>query len=94
MPSKFAKWSQQVLDEYGEYCIFCGKPSGPPHHIFARGMYPEISWIPENGLPVCLTCHNSKTEKELKQKAIDRRGKEWYNNLVDKITKQNRPPKL
>ena len=96
MPTKFAKWAQQVLDEYGEYCVFCGKPSGAPHHFFAKGQYPKLSYTVKNGVPICLDCHTKiegEHRKEMEQRIIDRRGKEWYNNLVDKITKQNRPPK-
>ena len=99
--TKFAKWAQQVLDEYGEYCVFCGKPSGPPHHFFSRGDYPDLAWKKENGVPVCLPkCHNKieygykmKSYQHYRKKVIEKRGIEWYENLRTSLPEYKRPPK-
>lgn len=100
MSSKFAKWSQKVIDKYGDSCLLCSRELGPVHHFYSRSQYPDLAWEVENGVQLCQDCHTkiehgnkNHNQKYYKKKVIKRRGFEWYEKLRTSLPEYKRPPR-
>ena len=80
-------WKIAVIDRWGNICESCGKESLTPHHFFAKGLYPELRYEVNNGVPLCSKCHffhHHKVSPEIHLDVIEKRGKKWYNRLEEK----------
>jgi len=82
---KEREW-QIAVDEQANYC--CEKCLSvrnlEHHHVFGR-RYKSIEWLKENGVLLCFQHHvpwAHAEPEEFKAWIIQRRGQEWYDNLV------------
>ena len=49
---------QDVFKNHGFYCGVCKSKTGLTiHHVFFKGIYPKMSLIRNNGIPLCFKCH-------------------------------------
>jgi len=52
------EWSAGILQR-DPVCFWCGlTQSVDPHHVFAKGPFPALRTIPDNGIGVCRICHD------------------------------------
>jgi len=82
------KWTDKKFQEYlikkNPYCLLCGDLTVCHHHFFHKGSNTQLRYTEENLIPVCNNCHlliHNKQRKELEEIIINKKGKEWYNNL-------------
>ena len=62
-------WSKQKYCELnpnfvGSHCHFCNAPNPDFHHLLQRAVYPELTYHPENLIPLCSTSHNAITRNK------------------------------
>lgn len=84
-------WQLKGMEEWGKMC-FCGNPAAYCHHFFYKSSYPALRYERLNAIPICPRCHtliHARDPKELNDKIISHRGKEWYDHL--KHEAQTRP---
>ena len=82
-------WSAKVR-EYG-MCEYCHKTSHlNAHHFYSRAIR-SVRWDIDNGFCLCAGCHvlsskfsAHKTPAEFVDWAIERRGREWYDDLRER----------
>lgn len=81
-------WSLLVKLLAGEKCEYCGKASPlNSHHVYSRSKR-STRWAVENGVCLCVGHHTfsssfsaHKTPTEFTEWIIEKRGREWYDNL-------------
>ena len=76
-------WSEIVLTLH-PYCEVCNRPSQDPHHFFPKGMCSILKFVVDNGVGLCRNCHiahHFRGDPKIHQTIIEKRGKEWYENL-------------
>jgi hypothetical protein len=56
-------WSQEVLSRANHICEICGAKAEHAHHIQPKKLEPFFALDPENGLAVCIKCHNEYGHK-------------------------------
>lgn len=56
-----AQFRNRVFTRDGNKCRVCGDASQPldAHHITDRNLMPNGGYVPENGISLCPTCHES-----------------------------------
>ena len=64
-----ATWSKQKYLSLhpkfdGNNCLFCDAPNPDFHHLLQRAIYPELTYHPENLVPLCSTSHNAITRNK------------------------------
>lgn len=64
-----ATWSKQKYLDLnpkfdGDKCLFCDAPNPDFHHLLQRAIYPELTYHPENLVPLCSTSHNAITRNK------------------------------
>jgi 5-methylcytosine-specific restriction protein A len=62
--TRHRRWRTMVLHRF-PYCVVCGDVATVADHIVPLRAGGE--WTLENGQGLCLSCHNAKAAKELKQ---------------------------
>jgi len=77
-------WKIAIIQHYGDRCLACGKPSGPPHHFIKKSRSNYLRFNISNGVPLCCGCHMKlhQGEPEINQSIIAKRGKLWYNKII------------
>lgn len=92
-------WKEAVFSRYGNHCIVCGKQASFPHHFKSRGANPSLTYVIENGIPLCWIHHNDdivgihgEKREEIEKYIIDIRGEEWLYNLNKLSQKRKSPP--
>lgn len=50
-------WTKQVRKRYRNICQTCGGIATHSHHIFHRSKYPQLQSNINNGIALCMTCH-------------------------------------
>jgi hypothetical protein len=55
----YDEWKDAVIKRDRSTCSICGRFCRYPvvHHIFHASFYPELAYIPENGVTLCYDCH-------------------------------------
>lgn len=84
-------WSKLVKYRAGHVCEKCGKAKGlQSHHIFGRRRL-SVRWDKRNGICLCPGCHTlsskfsaHQTPTEFTFWIIEKRGQEWYDQLLKK----------
>lgn len=77
-------WSEKVLATNNGYCIICGS-TATPAHIWRRGWL-ALRLVVQNGLPLCVRCHNwydSLNPKGKKKATVLLIGEILYNRLKE-----------
>ena len=80
-------WYQIVMEGAGYICEVCGQPANQAHHFFPKSMSAILRHETKNGIPICMGCHfyhHHKGDPKIHQTIIEKRGKEWYNELKEK----------
>lgn len=81
-------WSLLVKLVAGNKCEYCGKESPlNSHHVYSRAKR-STRWFIDNGVCLCVGHHTFSstfsahlTPTEFTEWIIEKRGKEWYDNL-------------
>lgn len=81
-------WSLLVKIVAGYKCEYCGKTSPlNSHHVYSRSKL-STRWFIDNGVCLCVGHHTfsstfsaHKTPTEFTEWIIDKKGREWYDNL-------------
>lgn len=50
-------WYLKCLEIHGNKCVVCGEPAVQVHHFFPKGLYPQLRYEIENGVPLCMKHH-------------------------------------
>lgn len=87
-------WSLLVKLIANERCEYCGKTTTlNSHHVYSRSKR-STRWAVENGVCLCVAHHTfsssfsaHKTPTEFTEWIIEKRGREWYDNLRLKANK-------
>jgi len=59
-------WSKYVREINGNQCQLCGETDKiEAHHIFQKALFPKMAFIINNGIPLCVNCHNESHFKKL-----------------------------
>ena len=59
-------WSKYVRAINGNHCQLCGETDKiEAHHIFQKALFPKMAFIINNGIPLCVNCHNESHFKKL-----------------------------
>lgn len=58
-------WAQIIHKDNKETCQVCGLPSQEAHHIIHKNKYPELIFNRNNGIALCIRCHNQVHGKRL-----------------------------
>ena len=82
-------WSKRIR-QYGR-CEVCGKTNRlNAHHFYSRSIR-VLRWDIDNGFCLCVGCHvfspnfsAHKTPAEFFEWAVEKRGREWYDDLKTK----------
>lgn len=82
-------WSERIR-QYGR-CEVCGKTNRlNAHHFYSRSIR-VVRWDIDNGFCLCVGCHvfspnfsAHKTPAEFFEWAVEKRGREWYDDLKTK----------
>jgi len=72
-------------------CEVCGKQSTQVHHFFPKGMYGFLRYDLDNGISMCNGCHfahHHKGDPTIHQTVINKRGRKWYEQLLEKSKEQ------
>ena len=87
-------WQMATEEMYGDECEMrgtgeeaetCSGIAYCSHHFFYKGNFEQTRYTRENAVRVCSACHTKwhYNDPKLMNKAIeDKRGKEWYDNLL------------
>lgn len=51
-------WSLAVKKRDNHICQNCGQPAKEAHHIFPKSKYPGLTFNLNNGISLCINCHN------------------------------------
>ena len=74
--------------KHGKHCMFCRRLYDKAHHFFPKGQYPHLRYDLENGINLCMNCHSlihqTGEKKNIENKIIEVRGKDWYEQLKRK----------
>lgn len=90
-----SEWHKAVIRKYGNRCSFvsnskraehCQRITKTCHHYFAKGRYPELRYVIDNGVPVCWNCHYKaeKIDRTMLSDILLLRGEAWYSDLLKK----------
>lgn len=62
---RYQQWRRSVLARDNHTCSVCGNPAVVAHHIKPVKQFPELRFVVENGISMCVKDHNSlhKTKK-------------------------------
>jgi len=90
-------WRYKVY-ELAEYkCEYCGKEGQlNAHHIFSRSNY-SVRWDIDNGICLCVAHHIfgnlsfHKSPAEMIEWIKNKRGEQWYNDLLIKVRRSIKP---
>jgi len=66
-------------------CEICGKLAQQVHHFFPKGLYAHLRYNLENGISLCFGhhfAHHHQGNPEIHQTIIEKRGQDWYKNLL------------
>lgn len=55
------RWRKQVMVINDGRCVRCGKQATDADHTVPQSVAPELAFDPDNGQPLCATCHQAKT---------------------------------
>ena len=97
-----ALWHLAIIKKWGNICFFhnSGKEAKEHqkyvkfgHHIKPKGLYSNLRYDLDNGLPACWPCHYKmeKVDRSMSGDVIVRRGKRWYNRLEKKSQEKPKP---
>jgi 5-methylcytosine-specific restriction endonuclease McrA len=75
---KYLNWRISVFERDGYGCQICEKIGGllQVHHIKSWAKYPELRYVVDNGITLCLDCHKktdnygNKKECELNKQSV------------------------
>jgi len=56
-------WSKSVRKRDNNQCQICGIMSDHAHHIFHKRFYPQLALNLNNGISLCIKCHNESHSK-------------------------------
>ena len=65
MSDQLRGWSEIIHKDCDEICQVCWQPSAEAHHIFHKSKYPQLAFNRNNGIALCLKCHNESHGKML-----------------------------
>lgn len=77
-------WFDIIMKAEG--CEVCGKIGQQAHHFFPKGQFGHLRYNLENGICLCGACHfahHHKADPRIHQTIIEKRGKKWYNKLLN-----------
>lgn len=57
-----SEFRDAVFERDKGFCRICGKVAVDPHHIMNRNLFPNGGYVAENGIALCIDCHE-KAEK-------------------------------
>jgi len=86
-------WHKVVIKKYGATCFFHDHQMSAKnharvavncHHFKPKGMYPELRYDIENGIPMCWPCHFKleQSDPSMREEIMLKRGNEWYLSLM------------
>ena len=56
--SKLIMWARDVKERDDNVCCCCGSTEElHAHHIFYKGIFPELAYVQNNGVTLCKSCH-------------------------------------
>ena len=65
MSDQLRGWSEIIHKDCDETCQVCFAPSQEAHHILHKSKYPQLAFNRNNGIALCLKCHNETHGKML-----------------------------
>ena len=67
-------WSKTIKKQDDKACQICGSTDKlHAHHILEKKHFPELSLNPNNGITLCVPCHNQTHGKQLLQEIVFKR---------------------
>ena len=87
-------WFQILLKDY---CEVCDAPAKQVHHFFPKGSYGHLRYHLKNGISLCQKCHlrhHLSGDPTIHQTIIEKRGLDWYNNLLLEARQKVAPIKI
>ena len=80
-------FKEKIIELANERCEVCGSSFGiTAHHFVPRSLALHMVYLLENGVCLCRGCHfahHTKSDPKIHATIIEKRGKEWYENLME-----------
>lgn len=65
-------WAKLIREKYHNLCQVCGNTAKHTHHILHKQHHPNLALNENNGVPLCVSCHN-----EVHGKSVERVFEKW-----------------
>lgn len=84
----------KIVEEAEDKCVVCGSYNfgNTAHHFVPRSLAGHMVYYIPNGVCLCRGCHfahHTKGDPSIHATIIERRGRKWYNDLMEKRKEQH-----
>ncbi len=60
-------WSNSIREKYHNMCQICGNLAIHTHHLLQKQHHPDLALNENNGIPLCMICHNEVHGRKMSQ---------------------------